>query len=188
MPQATISPGPSSTSTLLLFSCLRLIVSAPYHNAYLLWQVHQEKESSEESVDLMDAAADGYLIQPAKQLPLDPTLLNTWSNIIYLPTEGLNSPWKGFTTGLLRDTLTFTVEPLLTEIIQTTIPLGYDTHSEPGFSVVAPAIARSLFGDVLFGVLVSPLDILRTRMVCQSAASPTYTGPFQGTHILSNSM
>lgn len=86
----------ASTSTFFLVSCLKLFVSVPYHNAYLLWQVYDESPSIK-SESLSESNDDGYLKEQTKHMPLDTSLLKTWSNLIYLPTEGLSSPWKGIT-------------------------------------------------------------------------------------------
>lgn len=60
------------------------------------------------------------------------------------------------------------------------LPLPYDTHPNPRLIHLIPAILRTISTELLFNYLSSPLDMLRTRMVVQSSASPQYKGPFRG--------
>lgn len=86
----------------------------------------------------------------------------------------------GLSTALIKDFLGFTLEPFLTQRVHDLIPLDYDSCQYPSNKDLVPALIRTITTDCVFGVVFSPFDILRTRMIVQSSSHQTYKGPLRG--------
>ncbi|KAF8521480.1 mitochondrial carrier domain-containing protein [Gautieria morchelliformis] len=84
--------------------------------------------------------------------------------------EGWLALWKGLLTSYLTNTASLVVQPL----IQDTILLLF-----PSYPTSPPPFLVPFASHVLTGILLSPLDLVRTRLIAQSSLPRhrTYTGP-----------
>lgn len=88
------------------------------------------------------------------------------------PTEGWLALWKGLLTSCLSEIISSTMQPFIHQFIQSIfLPNLSPFHQPPIF---LPIISHLLTGFVL-----SPLDLIRTRLIVQSHSLRyrTYTGP-----------
>ncbi|GJJ08815.1 hypothetical protein Clacol_003034 [Clathrus columnatus] len=84
--------------------------------------------------------------------------------------EGWLSLWKGLLTSCIINTLSTTIQPILQEVLISIFP-SPDTSP--------PSLLIPIASHLVTGLLLSPLDLVRTRLICQSSMPRhrTYTGP-----------
>lgn len=94
--------------------------------------------------------------------------------------EGWLGLWKGSLTTFLIDTATTTVQPIVTFVLSfvapaalTPLPLPYAPHPYRSLGLL-------LASHLVTGLIVSPLDLVRTRLIAQSTLPPhrKYTSPW----------
>ncbi|KXN83625.1 Mitochondrial fusion and transport protein ugo1 [Leucoagaricus sp. SymC.cos] len=91
--------------------------------------------------------------------------------------EGWLALWKGLATSTLTEMAYTSMQPLVNQFLQSLfLPSMSPFHQPPLFLTVA--------SHVIAGFFLSPLDLIRTRLVVQSFTSRyrTYTGPFNALH------
>ncbi|KAJ2450163.1 hypothetical protein EV183_004477 [Coemansia sp. RSA 2336] len=130
------------------------------------------------------ATADhnGYVraAKPGYELPALPSgRMAVVRRIIQQPTEGVLSLFKGSMTQWIYDVLHVLLQPSLEALLGEMLG-AYDTASAAG----AVALVAS---NIVVGWLLSPLELVRTRLVVQSA-SPLhrkYNGPLHALRLIS---
>ncbi|KAG1871137.1 mitochondrial carrier domain-containing protein [Suillus tomentosus] len=100
----------------------------------------------------------------------------TWDMVKRIATfrgEGWLSLWKGLLTSCIHDVLFSNVQPLVDNII-------HSIFLSSAAGLYRPPLLLPVASHVITGFLLSPLDLVRTRLVAQSAMQRyrTYTGPF----------
>lgn len=88
--------------------------------------------------------------------------------------EGWLSLWKGLLTSAVNDGLTAILQPTISDFLQSII-----APSDPSPSSYTQPLLIPVISHVLTGFLLSPLDLVRTRLIIQSSHPRyrTYTGP-----------
>ncbi|KAH7918363.1 mitochondrial carrier [Leucogyrophana mollusca] len=99
----------------------------------------------------------------------------TWGMIKRLASfrgEGWLSLWKGLLTSCVHDVIFTNVQPVVDNILHSIF-----FSSSPG--LYRPPLLLPVASHVITGFLLSPLDLVRTRLIAQSAMQRhrTYTGP-----------
>ncbi|KAG0350696.1 hypothetical protein BG005_009765 [Podila minutissima] len=137
-----------------------------------------------------DFDQSGYLVRtdvydedsrPAFQLA--PLTGGVWSTITTLakhPTEGYFAPWKGHFANWIYEMLHLVAQPTLEATLNDTFGLYDDTIPLAQLDRVGPNFATMVVSHVVVGFVLSPLELIRTRLVVQSN-SPThrkYSGVF----------
>lgn len=99
--------------------------------------------------------------------------------------EGILSLWKGQLTTFVIDTLSSNLQPLLLSTLYflspsstpSSISLPLEHHAYPGLP-----LTLSVGSYLLTGLLLSPLDLVRTRLIAQSSQlrHRLYSGPLDG--------
>ncbi|KAI8995429.1 mitochondrial carrier [Trametes punicea] len=89
--------------------------------------------------------------------------------------EGWLALWKGLLTTAVQNALTSALQPLIYSLLQSICsPLSPSLTSIGSTSVLLPVASQ-----VLTGFILSPLDLIRTRLIVQSSVPRhrTYSGP-----------
>lgn len=133
--------------------------------------------------------ANGYVIRksvyddatrPAYQLkPLEGGVWNTIGKLMKQPHEGWRSLFKGQYTNWLYEILHLFLQPTLEGSLNDLFGLYDDTIPLVHLDRVGPNLATLVGSHLLVGILLSPLELIRTRLIVQSA-SPLhrkYKGP-----------
>ncbi|KAJ7456614.1 mitochondrial carrier domain-containing protein [Mycena latifolia] len=87
--------------------------------------------------------------------------------------EGWLALWKGLLTSCITEVLSSTFQPMIRGLLQALfLPTGVIFSRPPMFLPV--------LSHLIMGFILSPLDLVRTRLIVQSFSSRhcTYTGPF----------
>jgi fusion and transport protein UGO1 len=106
------------------------------------------------------------------------------------PNEGYLALWKGQLTTFMIDSLSTTIQPVLQSILSSgflpsdllpTLPLIHSPH--PGLPLVVATASHAITG-----ILLSPLDLVRTRLIAQSSmpAHRKYRGPLHALRTIFN--
>ncbi|KAG1784254.1 mitochondrial carrier domain-containing protein [Suillus placidus] len=87
--------------------------------------------------------------------------------------EGWLSLWKGLLTSCIHDVLFSNVQPLVDSLM-------HSVFLSSATGLYRPPLLLPVASHVITGFLLSPLDLVRTRLIAQSAMQRhrTYTGPF----------
>ncbi|KAF5355963.1 hypothetical protein D9756_004180 [Leucocoprinus leucothites] len=91
--------------------------------------------------------------------------------------EGWLALWKGLATSTLTEMLSTSIQPLINQFLQSLFfPSMSPFHQPP---VLLPITSH-----ILTGFILSPLDLIRTRLIVQSYSGRyrTYTGPLDALH------
>ncbi|KAJ7042623.1 mitochondrial carrier domain-containing protein [Mycena alexandri] len=95
-------------------------------------------------------------------------------------SEGWLALWKGLLTSCITEILSSTFQPMIRSLLQALLlPTTAVFYHPPMFLPV--------LSHLIMGFILSPLDLVRTRLIVQSFSSRhlTYTGPFDAlSHIL----
>ncbi|RCH78394.1 hypothetical protein CU098_002898, partial [Rhizopus stolonifer] len=113
-------------------------------------------------------------------------VLEILNSIIKQPTEGWRSLFKGQRVTWVYEMLRAVLLPALESSLNDIFGLYDDTIPLLHLDNVTPNIATMIVSHVAVGVLLSPLEIIRTRLVVQSA-SPLcrkYQGPFHALRLM----
>ncbi|KAJ7139746.1 mitochondrial carrier [Mycena epipterygia] len=87
--------------------------------------------------------------------------------------EGWLALWKGLLTSCITEVVSSTFQPMIRGLLQALLlPTSAVFHHPPMFLPV--------LSHLIMGFILSPLDLVRTRLIVQSFSSShrTYTGPF----------
>lgn len=134
--------------------------------------------------------ADGYLIRPTfdsddpirpqyQLQPLQGSLMSTVKKVWRHNDEGFFSLWKGQFTGWLHEMLSLIVQPSLEGVLNEASGLEDDSTMLVYLDSVGPNLSTLLVSNIVTGVLLSPLEIARTRLIVQT--SNPYHKKYQGT-------
>lgn len=87
--------------------------------------------------------------------------------------EGWLSLWKGLFTSCVHDVLFSNVQPLVDSLM-------HSMFLSSAAGLYRPPLLLPVASHIITGFLLSPLDLVRTRLIAQSAMQRhrTYTGPF----------
>ncbi|KAI0666342.1 mitochondrial carrier [Trametes maxima] len=94
--------------------------------------------------------------------------------------EGWLALWKGLLTTSVQNALTSVVQPLVYSLLQSIFsPLSPSLSSPFGPTLGTASVLLPVASQVLTGFLLSPLDLIRTRLIVQSSVQRhrTYSGP-----------
>lgn len=135
-----------------------------------------------------DIDQSGYLIRadlydddsrPAFQLaPIEGGVWKTVTDLVKHPTEGWFSLWKGQYTNWVYEILHLFAQPTLEATLNDTFDLYDDTIPLVHLDRFGPNMATMVTSHLVVGLILSPLELVRTRLVVQTA-DPTqrkYTG------------
>ncbi|KAI8888391.1 mitochondrial carrier [Backusella circina FSU 941] len=107
-------------------------------------------------------------------------VLEILSMIVKQPTEGWKSLFKGQRVTWFYEMLRTVLRPGLESFLNDLFGLYDDTIPLMHLDSVTPNITTMVISHVVVGVLLSPLEIIRTRLVVQSSSPlcSKYNGPF----------
>ncbi|KAF8940832.1 hypothetical protein BGZ58_004521 [Dissophora ornata] len=132
------------------------------------------------SVQTTSGSASGYVFRrsvydeetrPAYQLP--PVEGGVWKAVTDLakhPTEGWMSLWKGQYTNWIHEMLHLVAQPTLEATLNDTFDLYDDTIPLVHLDHVGPNIATMVASHLVIGFILSPLELVRTRLIVQTAS------------------
>ncbi|KAF9360305.1 hypothetical protein BGX26_009884 [Mortierella sp. AD094] len=108
--------------------------------------------------------------RPAHQMP--PIEGGVWKAVTDLskhPSEGWMSLWKGQYTNWIYEMLHLFAQPTLEATLNDTFDLYDDTIPLVHLDHVGPNIATMVTSHLVVGFILSPLELVRTRLVVQTA-------------------
>lgn len=112
--------------------------------------------------------------------PMQGGLLDILSQIIKHPSEGWQSLLKGQRVGWVYDLLRTSLQSTLEHHLNDLFGLYDDTIPLMHLDSVTGNLSTMLASHIAVGLLLSPLEIMRTRMIVQSSG-PT-EGPYRGVY------
>ncbi|KAG0230273.1 hypothetical protein BGW42_001071 [Actinomortierella wolfii] len=143
--------------------------------------IFQEKRTFDQSGYVIRTNIYDDETRPAHQLA--PIEGGVWTAITALskhPTEGWLSLWKGQFTNWIYEMLHLFAQPTLEATLNDTFDLYDDTIPLVHLDHVGPNIATMVTSHLVVGFILSPLELVRTRLIVQTA-DPTkrkYSGMF----------
>lgn len=109
--------------------------------------------------------------RPIHQMaPMDGGVLDILSRIVRQPTEGWKSLFKGQRVTWIHEMLWGFLQPGLQSMLNDLFGLYDDTIPLSHLDRIAPNILTLVASHIVIGVLLSPLEIIRTRLIVQSAS------------------
>ncbi|KAK1232389.1 hypothetical protein PQX77_004481 [Marasmius sp. AFHP31] len=107
----------------------------------------------------------------------------TIKRITRQPTEGYLALWKGLLTSSFTEVLGSTLQPLIHGVLLP-VPEPFPFHHSNS------SVFLALTSHLITGIILSPLDLVRTRLIVQplnlpqgsSPSNVTYTGPIHALH------
>ncbi|KAK9762867.1 hypothetical protein K7432_010972 [Basidiobolus ranarum] len=113
-------------------------------------------------------------LRPAHMLPpLDYGVWNTIQTLSGHPMEGWQSLWKGQFTNWLHDLGEVLLQPSIETVFNDSFDLYDDTIPLVHLEKALPNVMTMVGSHVVTGIILSPLEIIRTRLIVQSS-SPHY--------------
>ncbi|KAK3844447.1 MAG: mitochondrial carrier domain-containing protein [Linnemannia gamsii] len=142
---------------------LTLAIATPFENAQTLLQVQYLPND------------DGPTFQLA---PIEGGVWKTVTDLVKHPTEGWFSLWKGQYTNWVYEILHLFAQPTLEATLNDTFDLYDDTIPLVHLDRFGPNMATMVTSHLVVGLILSPLELVRTRLVVQTAdpAQRKYTG------------
>ncbi|KAF9109443.1 hypothetical protein BGX27_007602 [Mortierella sp. AM989] len=137
-----------------------------------------------------DFDQSGYLIRtdvydddsrPSFQLPpIEGGIWQVNKALFFHPTEGWTSLWKGHNASWLYEMLHLLVQPNLETTLNDTFSLYDDTVPLAQLDRPGPNLTTLVTSHLVAGFILSPLELVRTRLVVQSSdpRQRKYTGVF----------
>ncbi|KAI8596488.1 mitochondrial carrier domain-containing protein, partial [Dissophora ornata] len=117
--------------------------------------------------------------RPAFQLPpLEGSFWQVTKELVRHPTEGWISLWKGQYTNWVYSMLHLFAQPTLEATLNDTFDLYDDTIPLVHLDRVGPNIATMVTSHLVVGFILSPLELVRTRLIVQTSdpKQRKYTG------------
>lgn len=126
---------------------------------------------------------DGYVVRtsvmdegtrPEYIIPVG-TAKSTWAMVTRLVSfrgEGWFSPWKGLFTTCIHDILLLNIQPFIDNVLSS-------FFLTPSHGFYRPPLWLPVVSYIITGFVLSPLDLVRTRLIAQSSTPRyrNYTGP-----------
>ncbi|KAI8603658.1 mitochondrial carrier domain-containing protein [Dissophora ornata] len=137
-----------------LVKYMTLAISAPFEVGQTLLQVQ-------------------YLPNDDAAVLLPPVEGGVWKAVTDLakhPTEGWMSLWKGQYTNWIHEMLHLVAQPTLEATLNDTFDLYDDTIPLVHLDHVGPNIATMVASHLVIGFILSPLELVRTRLIVQTAS------------------
>ncbi|KAG0032252.1 hypothetical protein BGZ81_011344 [Podila clonocystis] len=108
--------------------------------------------------------------RPAYQMaPIEGGVWKAITDVAKHPTEGWLSLWKGQYTNWIYEMLHLFAQPTLEATLNDTFDLYDDTIPLVHLGHVGPNIATMVTSHLVVGLILSPLELVRTRLVVQTA-------------------
>ncbi|KAF9202606.1 hypothetical protein BGZ59_002078, partial [Podila verticillata] len=108
--------------------------------------------------------------RPAYQMaPIEGGVWKAITDLAKHPTEGWLSLWKGQYTNWMYEMLHLFAQPTLEATLNDTFDLYDDTIPLVHLDHVGPNIATMVTSHLVVGLILSPLELVRTRLVVQTA-------------------
>ncbi|KAF9582593.1 hypothetical protein BGW38_010999 [Lunasporangiospora selenospora] len=139
---------------------------------------YQDRRELDPSASL-PAVGDGHVIRtsvyddetrPTYQMaPIEGGVWKAVTTLANHPTEGWMSLWKGQFTNWTYEMLHLFAQPTLEATLNDTFDLYDDTIPLVHLDHVGPNIATMVTSHLVVGLILSPLELVRTRLVVQTA-------------------
>ncbi|KAG0042202.1 hypothetical protein BGZ83_000780 [Gryganskiella cystojenkinii] len=108
--------------------------------------------------------------RPAYQMaPIEGGVWKAVTDLAKHPTEGWMSLWKGQYTNWIYEMLHLFAQPTLEATLNDTFDLYDDTIPLVHLDHVGPNIATMVTSHLVVGFILSPLELVRTRLIVQTA-------------------
>jgi len=93
--------------------------------------------------------------------------------------EGWLSLWKGLLTSTVTDILTDLIRPVMRAALEALLSPTMPSLNSPLYSYTPPPLFIPVASNIITGFVLSPLDLIRTRLIVQSAdpRHRMYKGP-----------
>ncbi|KAG0342632.1 hypothetical protein BG004_005642 [Podila humilis] len=108
--------------------------------------------------------------RPAYQMaPIEGGVWKSMTDLAKHPTEGWFSLWKGQYTNWIYEMLHLFAQPTLEATLNDTFDLYDDTIPLVHLDHVGPNVATMMTSHLVVGLVLSPLELVRTRLIVQTA-------------------
>ncbi|KAF9935472.1 hypothetical protein BGZ67_003422 [Mortierella alpina] len=108
--------------------------------------------------------------RPSYQMPpIEGGVWKAVTDLAHHPTEGWMSLWKGQYTNWIYEMLHLFAQPTLEATLNDTFDLYDDTIPLVHLDHVGPNIATMVTSHLVVGFILSPLELVRTRLIVQTA-------------------
>ncbi|KAK3840301.1 MAG: mitochondrial carrier domain-containing protein [Linnemannia elongata] len=144
-----------------LIKYMTLAIAAPFEAGQTLLQVQYLPNDDGFNGDDFDIAE--------KMAPVEGGVWKAMTALANHPTEGWMSLWKGQYTNWIYEMMHLFAQPTLEATLNDTFDLYDDTIPLVHLDHVGPNIATMVTSHLVVGFLLSPLELVRTRLVVQTA-------------------